>query len=226
MRVKALHAWDLTPTEARALQERLRALIVTKGRLTRAKTVAGVDISTSGQRAHSAVVVLRLSDLQPVEAAEADLPLAFPYVPGLLAFREGPAILAALERLQNEPDVLIFDGQGLAHPRRMGIASHMGLILDRPSIGCAKSLLCGEHGPVGPAAGDRSEIRDQGEVIGAALRTRAGCRPVYVSIGHKVDLPTAISCVLRCSSRFRLPEPIRWAHRVAGGSRLPDGIRV
>ena len=224
MRARALHAWDLSPAEARTLQQRLRAQIVTEGHLVGAQTVAGVDISTLRDRAHAAVVVLRLSDLRPVEAVEAEVPLTFPYVPGLLAFREGPAILAALERLRIEPDVLFFDGQGLAHPRRMGIASHMGLILDRPSIGCAKSLLCGAHGPVGPEVGDRSEIHHQDEVVGAAVRTRAGCRPVYVSIGHKVDLPTAISCVLRCTAGFRLPEPTRWAHRVAGGAKLPAGV--
>jgi deoxyribonuclease V len=203
------------------VQQSLRHRVVTRCEVGPVRTVAGVDISTAGQRAHAAIVVLRFPELQPLEAAEADLPLTFPYVPGLLAFREGPAILTALLGLKVEPDLFIFDGQGLAHPRRMGIATHIGVVMDKPSIGCAKSLLCGDHGDVGPSKGDLSEIRHQGEVVGAALRTREGVRPVYVSIGHKVDLHTAVDYVLRCTAGYRLPEPIRWAHRVAGGGGLP-----
>jgi deoxyribonuclease V len=225
MQGRVLHRWDLTPAEAIAVQQSLRSQVVTHNELGQVRTVAGVDISTAGQRAHAAIVVLRFPELEPLEAAQADLPLTFPYVPGLLAFREAPAILAAAERLQSEPDLFILDGQGLAHPRRMGIASHVGLILDKPSIGCAKSLLCGRCEQVGPAVGDHSEIVDKGEVIGAALRTREGMSPVYVSIGHKVDLVTAISYVLRCCQGYRLPEPTRWAHQVAGGAKLP-GARV
>jgi deoxyribonuclease V len=184
--------------------------------------VAGVDISTAGGRARAAIVVLDLQSLQPLDGARSDLPLAFPYIPGLLAFREGPAILAALDRLETEPDLFIFDGQGLAHPRRMGIATHMGLIMNRPSIGCAKSRLCGDHAEVGPQVGQYSELFHRGEVIGAVLRTRQKVKPVYISIGHKVDLETAIEFVLRCGAGYRLPEPIRWAHKVAGGAKLPS----
>ena len=221
MQVQTPHKWDLSPKEAIAVQKSLLARLVTHNELTELQTVAGVDMSTAGERAHAAVVVLRFPDLQALEVAQSDLPLTFPYIPGLLAFREGPAVLAAAERLEIEPDLFIFDGQGLAHPRRMGIASHMGVILDKPSIGCAKSLLCGQHGQVGPNVGDYSEIHHQGEIIGAVLRTREGVKPVYVSIGHKVDLTTAIDCILHCSGGYRLPEPTRWAHKVAGGAKLP-----
>jgi deoxyribonuclease V len=221
MQVQAPHPWDLSAAQAIVVQHDLRQRVVTCKQVGVVRTVAGVDISTSGQRAHSAIVVLAFPELQPLEAAEAELPLTFPYVPGLLAFREGPAILTALLRLKVEPDLFIFDGHGLAHPRRIGIASHLGVVLDKPSIGCAKSLLCGMHGDVGPAEGDVTEIHHRGEVIGAAVRTRAGVKPVYVSIGHKVDLQTAVDYVLRCTAGYRLPEPIRWAHRIAGGSKLP-----
>jgi len=219
MRVRALHRWDLPPAEAMAVQQSLRGQVVTHNELGAVRTVAGVDISTAHERAHAAIVVLRFPELEPLEAVEADLPLTFPYIPGLLAFREAPAILAAVQGLQCEPDLFLFDGQGLAHPRRMGIASHVGVILDKPSIGCAKSILCGHCGPVG-MAGEHAEIVDKGEVIGAAVRTREGTQPVYVSIGHRIDLPTAISYVLRCCSGYRIPEPTRWAHRVAGGAKL------
>jgi deoxyribonuclease V len=222
MQVRAPHRWDLSPKEAIALQQSLRQRVVTENQLDVVRTVAGVDISTAGQRAHAAIVVLSFPDLQPLEAAQSDLPLTYPYVPGLLSFREGPSILAAVEQLQIEPDLFFFDGQGLAHPRRLGIATHMGLILDKPSIGCAKSRLCGEHGQVGPQVGDYCELVDQGEVIGAVLRTRERVKPVFISIGHKVDLQTAVEYTLRCGGGYRLPEPTRWAHRVAGGAELPE----
>ena len=222
MQVRELHRWDLPPAEAVAVQQGLRDRVITRNELGAVRTVAGVDISTANERAHAAIVVLRFPELEPLEAAEADLPLTFPYIPGLLAFREAPAILAAVRELHVEPDLFMLDGQGLAHPRRMGIASHVGVILDKPSIGCAKSLLCGQCGLVGPAAGDHAEIVDRGEVVGAAVRTRAGTQPIYVSIGHRVDLPGAIFFALRCCGSYRIPEPTRWAHRVAGGAKLPS----
>ena len=224
MKVQSPHPWDLSPAQARDVQQSLRYKVVTRNEAGTVRTVAGVDVSTAGERAHAAIVVLGFPDLQPLEAAEADLPLTFPYVPGLLAFREGPAILTALLGLHIEPDLFIFDGHGLAHPRRLGIATHMGVVMDKPSIGCAKSLLCGDHGEVGPRVGEYSEIRHEGEVIGAALRTREGASPIYVSIGHRVDLTSAMDYVLRCAAGYRLPEPIRWAHRVAGGNALPKAL--
>jgi deoxyribonuclease V len=184
--------------------------------------VAGVDIGMDGKLARAAVVVLDYSKLEPVDWAVAEVEITFPYVPGLLTFREGPGILAALEKLTIWPDVLIFDGHGQAHPRRFGLASHMGVLLDRPSVGCAKSRLTGEHEEPGDRVGNWAPLRDRGEVIGAVLRTRAGVRPVFVSVGHRVDLPTAIDLVIGCGGGYRLPETTRYAHRVAGGMRLPD----
>lgn len=221
MRVRAPHPWDLDPRDAVAVQRELSRRVVTQNQTGQVRTVAGVDVSTARNRARAAVVVLSFPSLEPVEASQADLPLTFPYIPGLLSFREGPAILAALESLQVEPDLLIFDGQGMAHPRRMGLATHLGIVVDRPSIGCAKSRLCGEHDEVGPQVGDYAELLHQGELIGAVLRTRQGVKPVYISVGHRVDLRAAISYVLQCGAGYRLPEPIRWAHRIAGGAQLP-----
>ena len=225
MKVRHLHEWDLRPKQAVAVQQELRSRVITHGHLGIVHTVAGVDISTAHNRAHAAIVVLSFPELEPLEAAEADLPLAYPYIPGLLSFREAPAILAAAERLQIEPDLLILDGQGLAHPRRMGIACHIGVVIDRPCIGCAKSRLCGVHSDVGPNVGDCAELWHNGELIGAVLRTRERVKPVFVSVGHKIDLATAISYILRCGKGYRLPEPTRWAHRVAGGAQLP-GLQV
>ena len=222
MRVSIPHRWDLAPVGAVQVQRDLTSRVVAENQTAEVRTVAGVDISTANRRAHAAIVVLAFPTLEPLEAAEADVPLSFPYVPGLLTFREGPAIVAALENLQAEPDLFIFDGHGRAHPRRMGIATHMGVILDRPSIGCAKSRLCGEHGEVGPRVGDYAELWHQGEVIGVVLRTREGVKPVFVSTGHRVDLDHAIHYMLKCGSGYRLPEPIRWAHREAGGAKLPE----
>lgn len=215
------HAWDLSPEEARLLQERLRAFIRVEPLTAPPQVVGGVDVSIQGDLARAAVVLLSFPDLTPLEAATAEVVVSFPYIPGLLAFREGPAVLAALERLNRQPDVLLFDAQGLAHPRRMGLASHIGVLLDWPSIGCAKSKLFGEHEEVPPERGSWVPLWDGPEVIGAVLRTQSHTQPVYVSVGHRVDLETAIDLVLACTSSYRIPEPLRWAHRVAGGESLP-----
>ena len=185
-------------------------------------TVGGVDISgvDAEGRARAAVVVLSYPDLQLVEGRVIEEEVAFPYVPGLLSFREAPLIAAACEHLQTDPDLVMVDGQGLAHPRRFGLGCHLGLIWEKPTIGCAKSKLCGDHEPVPSERGSYSEITHKGEVIGAAVRTRTGVKPVYVSIGHMIDLTTAISCVLQCCRGLRLPEPTRLAHLLAGG-RMP-----
>jgi len=222
MRVSAVHRWDLTPKEAIQVQRDLLPRVVAHNRLEEVRAVAGVDVSVKADRARAAIVVLAFPSLEPVEAITAELPVRFPYVPGLLTFREGPAILAALRKLRSEPDLFLFDGQGLAHPRRLGIATHLGVVMDRPSIGCAKSRLCGTHEEVGPAVGHYAMLFDADEVIGAVLRTRACVRPVYVSVGHKVDLVSAIHFTLLCGAGYRLPEPVRWAHRVAGGGTLPE----
>jgi len=209
--------------DARVLQTQLAGKVVRAPALapTRIAAVAGVDVGFRGDTARAAVVVLGFPGLELVDYTLAEVEVAFPYVPGLLAFREGPAVLAAMERLRTWPDVLIFDAHGLAHPRRLGLASHLGVILDWPSIGCAKSLLFGRADEPGNRQGDWKPVLDGEETIGAAVRTRPGVRPVYVSIGHRVDLPTAIDLVLRCTLGYRLPETTRYAHKVAGGAKFP-----
>jgi deoxyribonuclease V len=179
--------------------------------------VAGIDVGIKDGLARAAVVVLTLPQLELIEQACAERPATFPYVPGLLSFREAPAILDALATLTHIPDVLIFDGQGYAHPRRMGIATHIGVLLDHPAIGCAKSRLCGTYQEPGLDRGSRTWLRDGEETIGAVVRTRTRVKPVFVSVGHRVSLPTAIDTVLRCGGGYRLPEPTRRAHRVASG---------
>jgi deoxyribonuclease V len=171
------------------------------------------------------VVVLDFETLTTVDYAIATRPAGFPYVPGLLAFREGPVILEALKQLRTTPELLIFDGHGLAHPRRLGIASHIGVLVNLPAVGCAKSRLCGQHDEPGHKSGTHVPLLDRGEVIGAVLRTRQNVKPVYVSIGHRVDLATSIQYVLDCCRGYRLPEPTRRAHRVAGGEVPPVRAR-
>ncbi len=225
MRLVISHPWDLPGGEAVALQARLAEQVVPRTTFDPAavRTVAGVDVSFRGDVARAAVVVLRFPDLEPVDYARAEVPVSFPYIPGLLAFREGPGVLAALEALAIWPDLLLFDAQGVAHPRRLGLAAHMGVILDWPSLGCAKSRLWGKHGPPGDAPGSWVPLCDGDEVIGAVVRSRTGVSPVYVSVGHRIDLPTAVEFVLRCTRGYRLPETTRYAHRVAGGAELHPG---
>ncbi len=209
------HTWDLSPREAVALQRDLAGRTERRDRLDPVSLVAGIDVSVRGGLARSAVVVLRLPELDVVEQVLAERPVTFPYVPGLLSFREAPVILDALERLENTPQVLMFDGQGIAHPRRLGIASHLGVVLDHPSIGCAKSRLTGAYTDPAPQRGSRTWLHDGEEVIGAVLRTRDRVKPVFVSIGHRVSLDTAVELVLRCGGGYRLPEPTRRADRAA-----------
>ena len=219
MKVKKLHDWQLTPAQARDLQRRLAAQVSGNNEITAPHFIAGVDISVDRVRgvATGAVVVLSYPGLGLVETQLVQGSLDFPYIPGLLSFRESPLTLAAYESLTITPDLILVDGQGVAHPRRFGLASHLGLFWDKPTIGCAKSLLCGSHEPPGIESGSYADIIDRGEVIGAALRTRDGVTPVYVSVGHKVDLPAAIQWVLNCCRGYRLPEPTRLAHLAAGG---------
>jgi deoxyribonuclease V len=214
------HRWDLTPKEAAALQEQLRGRVVREDRLGPVRRVAGVDVGfeADGKITRAAVAVLSFPELQPIEHAIARRPTTFPYVPGLLSFREAPAVLEAFARLQVRPDLILYDGQGLAHPRRFGIASHVGLLLDIPSIGVAKTRLIGAHGRVPAAKGRWTPLRDGEEVIGAVLRTRAHVKPVFVSIGHRISLETAVRYVIACVTRYRLPETTREAHRLASGA--------
>lgn len=220
MRPEPLHGWSLSVREAIDLQSRIAGGVVREDRLGEVRLVAGVDVAYDRRgrsgTARAAVVVFSLPEqLSVVEQAAVEVAVDFPYVPGLLTFREAPAAIAALDRLAHRPDVLLCDGQGLAHPRRLGFAAHLGLFLDEPSVGVAKSVLVGTYDEPGPAKGDWSPLMDKGEVIGAALRTRAGVRPVYVSIGHRVSLPTAISLVLACTTSFRLPQTTRAADRLS-----------
>jgi len=215
MRIQYLHRWDVSPAEAIRLQNDLRARVVTMPFHGPLGTVAGVDVGVRDNMARAAVVVLRYPELTLLEKTIVDMPVAFPYVPGLLAFRECPAVLQAFEQLSSPPDLIIVDGQGLAHPRRFGLACHVGVVLDRPTIGCAKSRLVGTHDEPGAAAGSAVALWDAGEVIGAVVRSREGVSPLYVSIGHKVDLDTAVQYVLACCRGYRLPETSRLAHMAA-----------
>jgi len=170
--------------------------------------------------ARAAVVLLGFPELDSLEVHTAESEIRFPYVPGLLSFREAPVILDACEGLTRVPDLIVVDGQGLAHPRRVGLASHLGLLWGRPTIGCAKSRLCGEHGPLGLERGSRAALTDGGQTIGMVLRTRTGVKPLFVSTGHLISLEAAVKWVLACGRGYRLPEPTRLAHQAAGGRRL------
>lgn len=224
MKIPSLSScWDVSPQQAIAIQRELAARVSEQDALREVRWVAGVDVGLEGassQTARAAVVVLRFPDLVPSDYAVARLPITFPYLPGLLAFREIPVIVRALEQLRIEPDVLIVDGHGRAHPRRLGIASHLGVLLDRCTIGCAKSILCGRAHDPPNRGGAWTPLEDRGERIGAVVRTRAQVKPVYVSVGHRITLARAVELVLECCKGYRLPEPTRYAHRVAGGEQL------
>lgn len=223
MQVPGNLRWDVSPHEAMQMQRDLATRVIEQDGLAKIRFVAGVDVGFEGEgnaTARAAVVVLRFPDLVPVDYAIARLPVTFPYIPGLLAFREIPVVLRALEKLRTTPDVIIVDGQGRAHPRRLGIASHLGVLIDHVTIGCAKSILCGKAVEPKNQIGAWSPLIDHGEIIGAALRTRVGTTPVYVSVGHRISLERAIEIVLKCGKGYRLPETTRYAHRVAGGEDI------
>jgi deoxyribonuclease V len=228
MQIVNRHSWQVTTAQARAIQMELAGEVSRVGNISAPRFIAGVDISVNRweKTGTSAVVVLSYPDLTIAEMQAVTDRIEFPYVPGLLSFREAPLILAAFEKITLTPDIVMVDGQGIAHPRRMGIASHLGLLLGIPAIGCAKSRLCGEHEIPAAEAGSYQEIIDNGEVIGAALRTRASVKPLYVSIGHMIDLPAAINWVMACCRGYRLPEPTRLAHQAAGGNlKTPVALR-
>ena len=225
VKVEGLHGWEVSIAEALDIQQRLAARVSKRSEVATPSFIAGVDISTERAQkiATAAVVVLSYPEFRLVETKIVNGKLNFPYVPGLLSFRESPLTLAACERLSVIPDLILVDGQGIAHPRRMGLASHLGLFLNTPTIGCAKSLLCGSQETPGVEPGSYTEVLDRGEIIGAAVRTKYGTKPVYVSIGHKVDLRDAIYWVLECCRGYRLPEPTRLAHLAAGGKLKLSG---
>ncbi|MCH7837305.1 MAG: deoxyribonuclease V [Chloroflexi bacterium] len=226
MELRDLHPWDVSPREAIAIQRRLAAQVVREGEPRDVRRIAGVDIAIDRARGRGigAVVVLSYPELEVVEVAVEETPLTFPYIPGLLSFREAPVLAAAFARIAGPIDLLLVDGQGLAHPRRFGLACHLGLLLDLPAIGCAKSRLVGEHATPGEAVGSRADLIDSrgasGELIGSVLRTRAGVKPLFVSLGHRIGLAQAEAWVLRCGGGYRLPQPTRLADQAAGGRIL------
>ncbi|MBE9052304.1 deoxyribonuclease V [Nostocales cyanobacterium LEGE 11386] len=218
MKIYQHHPWPVTLEEAIAIQESLRDQVIRSDKLKQpVQYVAGVDMGfeANGTISRAAVAVLSFPDLQVIETTIAHRPTSFPYIPGFLSFREIPAVLDALEKIKITPDIILCDGQGIAHPRRFGIASHLGVILDIPTIGVAKSLLIGKHDELPDTKGNWQPLIHKGETIGAALRTRKGVKPVYVSIGHRISLLTAIDYVLRCTPKYRLPETTRVADKLA-----------
>ena len=222
MKICQRHAWPLTVEEAIAIQQQFRKEVITQDQLEEpVQYVAGVDMGfeAAGTISRAAVAVLSFPSLQLQESAIARRPTTFPYVPGFLSFREIPAVLDALEKISTIPDLILCDGQGIAHPRRFGIACHLGLIVDIPTIGVAKSLLIGNHQEVSEERGSWQPLVNRGETIGAVLRTRVKTKPLYISSGHRVSLSTAIEYVLRCTPKYRLPETTRIADKLASGSK-------
>ena len=215
------HAWNLSPTEAVKLQKELAATARCEDDLGPVKLIAGVDVSMNkfSPDGFAAIVVLSVPDMRVVEVAGAKTQLAMPYIPGLLSFREIPLLLEAWGRLAHQPDLLMVDGQGIAHPRRLGIAAHLGVYLDVPAIGCAKSILVGRHEPLPPERGATAPLIHHGEVVGYAVRTKNKVNPVFVSCGHRVSQETAVRWVLECARGYRLPEPTRQAHLASNALR-------
>lgn len=214
---RTAHPWPETAAEAIALQKLLAPRIETADRFDKVETIAGIDVAFpyGGKVTRAAVQVLSFPALDTIETSVIEEPTRFPYIPGLLSFREAPGILAALAGLKTHPDLLMFDGHGLAHPRRFGIACHVGLLTDTPAIGVAKSRLTGAHEEPGTKKGSRTQLSDGDEEIGTVLRTRERVRPVYVSVGHRIALDTAVEITLACATRFRLPEPTRLADKLS-----------
>lgn len=212
-----LHEWNLESAEAKKLQIELAQKIVLEDGFDKVTRVAGVDmaINENNNMARAAVVLLSYPELTILEKHIYEEPVRMPYIPGLLSFRELPSLLGALKQLKQQPDLIMADGQGIAHPRRLGIASHLGLWLDIPTIGCAKSLLVGHYQPVGEAIGDWSPLQDKEETIGAVLRTRAKVKPMFISPGHKISLESSIKFVLACGRGYRLPETTRLADKLS-----------
>jgi len=222
MDVAALHDWNMDYREAIALQQELAGQVRLANCLPQPVTrVAGVDVSYEkhGDRFYAGVVVLDFPSLEPVAEAHAFARVDFPYIPGLLSFRELPVLLDAFRALATVPDAVLVDGQGIAHPRRLGLASHLGLWLDLPTVGCAKSRLCGDHAEPGEQRGERTPLLLGGDEVGAVLRTRDQVKPMYISPGHRIDVAAAVELVLRCTGRYRMPEPTRLAHHLTNRLR-------
>ncbi|HXP63486.1 MAG TPA: deoxyribonuclease V, partial [Dongiaceae bacterium] len=222
MRVpRAPHSWRLTPKQAIALQREMSGLVCRSGSAEGFRFVAGLDgaFSPDGSQCIAGVVLWDLQERRVAEQHTATAKLSFPYIPGLLSFREIPAWVAALRKLRQAPDVLMCDGQGIAHPRRFGIASHLGVICGLPAAGCAKSRLVGTHDEPAVRRGGRAPLRDKDEIIGTVLRTQTGINPVFVSVGHRLGLASAEAMVLECALKYRLPEPTRLADRLVAAAK-------
>ncbi|MGH9732552.1 MAG: deoxyribonuclease V [Candidatus Acidiferrales bacterium] len=219
-----LHRWRVTPREAARIQLRIRERLELTDRLPRIRTVAGADLAfdMARNRAIAGVVVYRYPEMEEVERVWAEVPITFPYVPGLLSFREMPALLKVFSRVRNAPDLIFYDGHGYAHPRRFGIACHLGVLLDRPTVGCAKSLLVGTHGDLPERAGSWTPLRDGDEIIGAVLRTRDGVNPIYVTQGHRISLTRAMEFVSSVLDGYRIPRPTRDADRFVAAVKRGD----
>ena len=224
MLARHLHPWRVSYAQAIAIQNQLRDRLRLSPIQQSVRLVAGADVAyaRTTHRMYAALAVVSMPDLKLVETVEVVERATFPYIPGLLSFREIPPLLVAFKRLRSEPDLVMFDGQGLAHPRGFGLACHAGVLLDRPSVGCAKSRLIGEYGHLGRRRGATAELIHEGAVVGAVVRTRAAVKPVYVSPGHLSDIETAVELVLATSPRFRVPEPIRLAHQATVTLRQRD----
>jgi deoxyribonuclease V len=224
--MERLHNWNLSYKQAVGLQKKLSGRVQFTAIKKAPKIVGGLDcaFSTDGERIAASAVVIRLDDFEVIETKSAIRKVSFPYVPGLLSFREGPVCIAAVEKLKSEPDIFIVDGQGIAHPRRLGLASHLGLFFDRPTIGCAKSRLTGSFREPGLKKGAYTLLKDENkaETIGAVVRTRDNVKSVFVSVGHMCLLEDAVKIILKCTSKYRLPEPTRLAHQMV--TRLKSSI--
>jgi deoxyribonuclease V len=217
MKYNNLHSWNISPKKAIAVQKKIRGKIVTRKLvLNGIRLIAGVDVSFKNNLSRASIVILTFPDLKKIETITHIMKAGFPYIPGLLSFREGPVILECVKKLTMEPDVFIFDAQGLAHPRKAGLACHMGVILNKPSVGSAKSHLYGKYRTPGNRKGNYSLIRDENDkTIGAVLRTRDNTNPVFVSPGHLTDIKSSLQLILTCSPKYKIPEPIRAAHAAA-----------
>jgi deoxyribonuclease V len=218
MKARALHSWHVTAAKAVEIQKQLSSQVVRRDMFSVVKRVCGVDVSFKAGQAIAACVVMNYPDFEVVETSVHRSRIVFPYIPGLLSFREIPALLPAVERIESTPDLVIADGQGIAHVRGMGLASHLGMVVGIPTIGCAKSRLLGSYRAPGPLKGDWEYLYKGKDVIGAVLRTRQGVKPLFVSIGNGISLHSALYYVLTCCARYRITEPIRVAHKLAGGS--------
>ena len=230
MKLRRLHAWDVTPREAIKIQRSLRSHVILRGRVPSPKLVAGADLSyeKNSNTVYASVVVLKFPSLELVEALALKTRASFPYIPGLLSFREAPPLLRAFRRLRSQPELIFIDGHGRSHPRAAGLACHVGLLLDRPVIGCAKSRLVGTFKEPARGRGSTSRLYDPaGQTIGAVLRTRDGVKPLFVSVGHRIGLREAIRLTLACGTRYRVPEPTRQADALADqAKRLRRSIRI